>query len=242
MKMFHFSTSFGRGDSVTVESSSKSKLLTFLTTYSDAVVRNIKEIVFSKDYNINYTPTPYVASNTYDKVIVQALTQNYSQTFILFDIKISITEDILKQQFLKLYIKDEPIIDFNSIQFYNKGGSPIDITNLYQVQYKRNGKTRLASFYSSNWETIKDVAKTIIDGEITEIRKYIHHDTSNKKDDNNSFKSVNIYMSKNDKYRSFKIPYVKHSYNHQSFLSDVHDTFLIDGTKVDNEDIKMTFK
>ena len=28
----------------------------------------------------------------------------------------------------------------------------------------------------------------------------------------------------------------------QQALSDVHDTFLIDGTKVNNEDIKMTFK
>ena len=61
MKMFHFTTSYGRSDSITVESSTKSKLLTFLTTYSDAVIKNIKEIVFSKEfYSISQFPLFYV--------------------------------------------------------------------------------------------------------------------------------------------------------------------------------------
>ena len=95
--IYHITTSQGRSDTFYLESSSKSKVLTFLNSVSTAVVRNIKEVVFSKKYNINYIEKEFVPSKTYYKVIVFALTKNYADTITLYNVKKTVTKDIIEK-------------------------------------------------------------------------------------------------------------------------------------------------
>jgi len=242
MKIFHCTLSLGRSDTIFVESSSKAKLLSFFNTVSEAVVRNIKEIVFSKDYNINYKPYEYIPESTYSKVIVQALSQNYSQTYVLHHIKKSVTEEELKKQFKKLVIKNEAIIDFVTIQFYDEGVSPIDPDNLYQVQYKRNSKTYTENFYGNSWQDIRDLAISLIDGEVTEIRKFVHHDSTIKKDTgSNYFKSCSFTLDNSEMYRTYKIPKVKHNIPHDVLVEHFANAFTLKGKSPKKDEIYIKY-
>jgi len=242
MPLFHSTLTMGRSDTIVTENSSKTSLLTFLKTHSKAVVRNIKEIVYSKDYNINYTPTTFVPSETYDRVVVQALSASYAESYILFNIKRTVTEKDIETQFKKLLINDEPIIDFVNIIFYEKGDSPTNYNNLFQVQYKRNSKTYIENFYSKKWEDVFSIAKTLIDGEITEIRKFVHYDPKNKKDDGvGYYKSVTVSLFSEDGYRTLKIPKVSHDIPHDELITNISNTFKVHGKPIKKDDLKLKY-
>jgi len=242
MAMFHSTLSLGRSDTVIAECSSYTVLLDFFKRTSKAVVRNIKEIVFSKDFNINYISKDFTPGETYSKVIVQALTKSYSDTYILFNIKRSITEEDLQTEFKKLFINDEPIEDFVSITFYDKGDSPINYKNMYQIQYKRNSKTYIENFYGKDWESIYSVADKLIDGEITEIRKFVHYDDNIKKDDGvGYFKSVTALLYSDDGYRSLKIPKVDISISHDQLSEDISNTFKVFGKSINKDELKLKY-
>jgi hypothetical protein len=241
-KLFHVSLSLGRTDTQTYEADSKSKLLAFFNTVSEAVVRNIKQIVMSKEYKINYIKKDFVATATYHRVIVHAMSKNYSESYTLFHIKKTVTEDDIKKQFKKILIKNEPIVDFISIQFFNEGVSPTNTDNLYQVQYRRNSRTYTVDYHGLSWQHIRDLAESLIDGEITEIRKYVHHDPTVKKDtQNNYYNSVSCYMSSEDRYRSVKIPKIKHTIKHSELLDQVKNTFKVHGDTVDINNISTKY-
>jgi hypothetical protein len=179
--IFHITTRFGRSDTFHVEAISLSSLLGFFQTFSHAVVANVKEVMFSKEFNVNYVQKNYVQSDVWQRVYIHALSENKAKTFTLYNIKRTVTQEMIVDQFKKLYIEDEPIIDFSSIIFYEEGSSPIDIHNLYQVQYKRRNKTCVESFHAPSWQVAYEVAEELIDGEITEVRKYVHHDENDFK-------------------------------------------------------------
>lgn len=241
---FHLSLAGSRTDTITVESPSKSKLLEFFNKVSLSVVRNIKEIVFSKDYNINYVDKPFISQGRYKKVIVTALSATHSKIFTLFNIKITVSKEQIMTEFKKLLIENEPIIDFTSILFFQEGDlSPISKLNLYQIQYKRNGKTYVEDFHSSSWQILKGMADTLIDGEITEIRKYVH--TSNivkTKVLTNCYASVNVNIYDDVMKKNFKITNVKRSYDINILKTDIQNVFTLSGKKVDSNNIKLTFR
>jgi len=242
MPLFHSTLSMGRSDTIVTENTSLTSLLTFLKTHSKAVIRNVKEIVYSKDYNINYTPTTFVQKDTYDRVVIQALSDSFSETYVLFNIKRTITAKDIEQQFKKLLINNEPINDFVSIVFYEKGDSPTNYDNLFQVQYKRNSKTYVENFYSKKWEDVLSLAQSLIDGEITEIRKFVHYDSKNKKDDGiGYYNAVTASLFSADGYRSLKIPKVDHSIAHDTLVENISNTFKVHGQAIKKEDIKLKY-
>lgn len=241
--IYHITLSQGRSDTIYLESSSKSKILTLLNTISTAVVRNIKELVYSKDYNINYVSKPFEPSPTYHKVIIFALTENYADTITLYNVKKTVTKELLQKQFKKLMINNEPIIDFFDIQFYNEGVSPTSYDNLFQVQYKRNSKTYVEKFYSDSWLKVKDVAESIIDGEITEIRKFVHYDSTVRKDDVKDYhKSVYCNITNNEAYSKFSLPKVKKSVDYKQLISLLKLNLKFKGKSITNEEIKLSYR
>jgi hypothetical protein len=242
MPLYHLTLSQGRSDTVTCESSSQTKLLDFFKTVSTAVVRNIKEIVYSKDYNINYIPSNYVEEGVYHKVIVLASSENFSKTFVLFNIKQSVTEDKIKKQFKNLLINNEPITDFIDITFYTEGDSPTNYNNLYQVQYKRNSKTYIENLYANSYEQVLEFANELIGGEITEIRKFLHHDSRVKKDYGTGyFKSVTCSLYSDDGYRSLKIPKVDNTIKHDDLINHISNTFQVHTKPINKAELKLKY-
>jgi len=242
MALFHTTLTLGRSDSIVTENTSFTSLLSFLKIHSKAVVRNIKEIVYSKAYNINYTSVPFVQGDVYDKVVINALSENYSETYTLFNIKRTVIQSDIENEFKKLLINNEPIVDFISITFYDKGVSPTNYTNLYQVQYKRNSKTYTQDLYSKKWEDVLSIAKALIDGEITEIRKFVHYDSTVKKDDGiGYYKSVSASLYSDDGYRQLKIPKVSHDISHDELVTNISNTFKVYGKDINKDEIELKY-
>lgn len=213
MPRFYTTLTLGRSDSVVVQAKNSNKVKDFFNTVSESVVRNIKRILFSKEYNINYsTSTVPPLEAVHHKVIIQAMSENLSHTFILFNVKATITESDIKTQFKKLKIGKENITDFTNILFFEDKGSSPNIKNLYQVVYKRESRVYTEEIYAKSWQRAKEVAEFLLNGEIIEIRKFVKYNGSIKKDDGNynSFIKVAIFKKGADRiHYNFKIPKVK---------------------------------
>ncbi|MFY9090287.1 hypothetical protein [Arcobacter aquimarinus] len=243
MPYYHITSSQGRADTFTIESTSKNKVLTFLNTISTAIVRNIKEIVYSKTYNINHTlDTFFVPVPTYHRVEVFAYSENYSKSFTLYNVKRTITTDELKNNLLKLYILNEQIIGFFSINFYDEVANNENIDFLYQVQYKKNSKTYTEEFYSDSYQKVKDFFENVINGELIEIRKYVHLDTAVIKDDGDYHKRVNLYVNNDDSFLSISLPKIKKDIKHNHLLELISDTIKIKSLPIKKEDIRLTYR
>lgn len=241
--IFHVTLSQGRADTLHYQSSSKNTLLSFLNAVSTAVVRNIKEVVYSKAYNINYVKKPpFVPLSVYHKVIVVAYSDNYSQAFTLFNVKKTVTQEILEIEYKKLFINGEQIKGFYDIQFYNESLSNLNIDNLYQVQYSRDSKTYTEDFYSDSYEKVKDFFEKIMDGELLEIRKYVHFDKTIKKDDSDYINRVNVYFDDTDVKASFVLPKVKKSLLHDQLLELIKNGLKIGNKTIDKNFIFVTYK
>lgn len=241
--LYHTCLAHIRSDTITYESESVAKLLSFFSATSECVVRNIKKIVYSKTYNINYTPYNYAPVGRYKKVIIHAKSENYSEIFTLFHIKKTVTQQDIVSNFKKLYIKDEPIIDFYSIQFFSEGNlSPTDTLNKYQIQYKVDDKTYVEDFYAKDYVTLLESAKNLIDGEITEIRDYQHIDNTVKTEfSTTSYKYISFFVSDDTSKHSFKVTKVKHAINHNELLTHVKNTFTLQGKPLKDENIQIKF-
>lgn len=80
----------------------------------------------------------------------------------------------------------------------------------FQIQYKCNSKTHTINLDSDSWQKARDFALTIINGEITEIRQFVHEDNRIKKDDKDYISYKSIFIKDNtSSFSSFKIPKVK---------------------------------
>lgn len=242
-KHFHVTLSQGRADTFYLQSSSKSKVLTFLNSVSTAIVRNIKEVVYSKTYNINYvSKPPFFPSAVFHKVIIFAYSANYSQQFTLYNVKKSVTQELLETEYKKMYIKDEQITGFFDISFYNEIAKNEDIDRLYQVQYKRDSKTYTEDFYNDSIEKVKDFFESVIDGELIEIRKYVHLDTTVKKDDGDYIKRVSFYASDDSSFMSASIPKVKKTLTHAQIKNLIVSNLEIHNKNIDSNLIKLNFR
>lgn len=114
---FHVTLKQGRSDSFIIEADSKNDLLSFFQSVSTAVVTSIKKIVFSKDLNINYAPKIPFDEPFYREVLIFAKSATKAKVFKIYFVKKTVTKDILFNQFKKLNIEDEKIIDIYNIQF-----------------------------------------------------------------------------------------------------------------------------
>ncbi|MDD2896914.1 MAG: hypothetical protein PHG81_12930 [Aliarcobacter sp.] len=241
--IFHITSSQGRADTFYLHATSKSKILTFLNSVSTAIVRNIKEVVYSKTYNINYvSKPPFVPSAVFHKVIIFAYSASYSQQFTLYNVKTSVTQEFLETEYKKMYINDEPITGFFDISFYNEVSKDENIDRLFQVQYKRDSKTYTEDFYSDSYEKVKDFFDAVIDGELIEIRKYVHLDTTVKKDDGDYVKRVNFYFSLDGGAFSSSIPKVKKDVGPIMFKELIKQNLNYNNKNIDSDIIKLTFK
>ncbi len=114
---FHVTLKQGRSDSLVFEANSKADILSFLTSVSTAIVSSIKKIVYSKDLNIDFVPSVFVDELFYTEVLIFAKSQTKAKVFKIYFVKKTVTKDILFNQFKKLNIEDEKIIDIYNIQF-----------------------------------------------------------------------------------------------------------------------------
>lgn len=243
MIFFHITMSQGRGDSFYLESTSKTKILNFLKTFSTAVVRNIKEIVYSKKFNVNYiSKPPFVEGLVYHKVIIFAYSKNFSKQFTLYNVKKSISQKDIETAYKKLFIINEPILGFYDISFYNEISKSENIEYLYQVQYQRNSKTYTEEFYADSYEKVRDFFELLVDGELLEIRKYVHLDNTIKKDDGNYFKRCSFYISDEHFQFSSFIPKIFTNFKHEVFKDSVVQNLTLNGKQIDKNKIKLTIK
>lgn len=116
MSYFHITLKQGRSDSMILESPSKLAILSFFNSVSTAIVSGIKKIVYSKDLKINYVPSTPTNEAYYKEVLVFAKSKTKSKVFRLYFVKESITKDKILNQFKKLNIDDEKIIDIYNVQ------------------------------------------------------------------------------------------------------------------------------
>lgn len=241
--IFHITSSQGRADTFYLHATSKSKILTFLNSVSTAIVRNIKEVVYSKTYNINYvSKPPFIPSAVFHKVIIFAYSASYSQQFTLYNVKTSVTQEFLETEYKKMYINDEPITGFFDISFYNEVSKDENIDRLFQVQYKRDSKTYTEDFYSDSYEKVKDFFDAVIDGELIEIRKYVHLDTTVKKDDSDYIKRMNVYISDDSHYFAVSIPKIKKTLIHSEIKDLMIQNLNYYNKNIDLDTIKLTFR
>lgn len=243
MNIFHVTCSQGRADSFYLQSTSKNKILSFLNTVSTAVVRNIKEVVYSKTYNINYvSKPPFVPSAVFHKVIIFAYSASFSQQFTLYNVKTSITQEFLETEYKKMYINNEPITGFFDISFYNEVSKDDNIDKLFQVQYRRDSKTYTEDFYSDSYEKVKDFFEAVIDGELIEIRKYVHQDLTIKKDDSDYRKRMSIYISDDMYFFSASIPKINKTLSENNIKELIKLNLNYYNKNIDLNSIKLTFK
>lgn len=243
MSIFHVTLSQGRADTLYLHSTSKSKVLNFLNSVSTAIVRNIKEVVYSKTYNVNYSSKPpFVPSAVFHKVIIFAYSKSYSQQFTLYNVKKSITQEYLETEYKKMFINDELITGFFDISFYNEVAKTENIDRLFQVQYKRDSKTYTEDFYSDSYDKVKDFFENVIDGELIEIRKYVHLDTTVKKDDGDYVKRVGSYMVQDSYAVSFSLPKVKKSLKDVDIKNLIVSNLQIYNKNIEKDSIKLTFR
>lgn len=118
-KVFHVTLTQGRADTLYLEANTKSDVLSFLSSITTAVISNIKEVVFSKDYNINYIPQTYEQTTSFKTVSVFALSENYADTFEFYNVKHTVTKEQIIKQMKNLMILDENIIDVADVTFYD---------------------------------------------------------------------------------------------------------------------------
>lgn len=115
---FHVTLSQGRSDSLTLEADSKNDILTFFNTVSTAIVSSIKQIVYSKEYGINFVNQAISKGLYYRKVLVVAKSKTKARVFTLYFVKKTATDELILKSFQKLYIDDEKIEDIYNIQYY----------------------------------------------------------------------------------------------------------------------------
>lgn len=242
-KIFHVTMTQGRADTFYLQSSSKTKILTLLNSLSTAVVRNIKEVVYSKTYNVNYTlKAPFVPSSVFHKVVIFAYSKNYSQQFTLYNVKKSVTQELLETEYKKMFIKDELIIGFFDISFYDEVAKDESIERLYQVQYKRDSKTYTEDFYSDSYEKVKQFFDSVIDGELIEIRKYVHLDTTLKKDDGDYTKRIGVYFTQEGHAFSVSIPKIRKNLSDSEIKNFLVSNLDINNKNIDSNSIRLTFR
>lgn len=111
----------------------------------------------------------------------------------------------------------------------------------FQVQYKTNSQTHTINVSSDSWQKVRDFAKEIINGEITEIREFLEEDNRIKKDDKDYVHSKTITMKNEYGYVSLRVPKIKKSLDDNVLQNLVFNHLQIKNKKVDSVKIATKF-
>ena len=141
-----------------------------------------------------------------------------------------------------MFINDELITGFFDISFYNEVAKTENIDRLFQVQYKRDSKTYTEDFYSDSYDKVKDFFENVIDGELIEIRKYVHLDTTVKKDDADYVKRVSMYVDGKDTKMLSSLPKIKKDIPHDALLNLIVDNLNVNNLPIDKQSIRLTYR
>ncbi|MDD3437348.1 MAG: hypothetical protein PHC64_09385 [Candidatus Gastranaerophilales bacterium] len=111
MPHYHITLKQGRSDTLTAEFGSVNDVKDFFNKVSTARVTNIKEIVYSKDLNINYTQKTYIDDNFKEECRILAEEEKRAKIISLYKIKKDITPQIIEQSLIKnkILLDDKPI-------------------------------------------------------------------------------------------------------------------------------------
>ena len=89
----------------------------------------------------------------------------------------------------------------------------------FQVQYKYNSKTHTINLTSDSWQKVRDFAQELINGEITEIREFIHQDDTVKKDDGDYKNRLNIVLYNDGFQNAFRLSKIKKNIDEKEALN-----------------------
>ena len=116
MPLYHITMTQGRSDTFTVESSSYNKIKQMLNSLSTANIDNIKEIVYSKDLDINYSIKTTEANLSNSQMNVLCKSKKYTKLFhfplVAKNLSVDKVSNIFKKHFL---INGEPVIEILNI-------------------------------------------------------------------------------------------------------------------------------
>ncbi len=82
--------------------------------------------------------------------------------------------------------------------------------SMFQLQYKNNSKTHTLDLELNNYQHARDLFDSLFDGELFEIREFVHQDSTNVKDDLNYIHSKTVQLKSFDnQIKSIRIPKIK---------------------------------
>lgn len=101
----------GRSDTLTLETNSVNDIKDLFNQVSTATITSIKEIVYSKDLNINYTQKTYIQDNYNNICQLIAQSETKAKQLTIYNVKKDITPQQIEQSLIKnkIYIDDEQI-------------------------------------------------------------------------------------------------------------------------------------
>lgn len=246
MSVFHVTLTQGRADTLYLYASSKTKVLNFLNSVSTAVVRSIKEVVWSMEFKIATSgslpsiPPPLVPS--WHRVIFEVYSATYSKTYTLFGVPKTATLKGFELMFKnRLYIKGELILGIRNFYTYENASIDTDTTNLYQVQYVNGSKTYVEDFYALSDNSLRNMFSYLKLGTVTEVRKVVHLDSTIKPDDGNYLKRMGAYIADDSSYISFSIPKIKKNLNQTDIKNFIVSNLdFHNAKKIESDNIKLT--
>lgn len=111
MPHYHITLKQGRSDTLTAEFASVNDVKELFNQVSTAQIQNIKEIVYSKDLNINNTQKTYINDNFKEecKFIVQS--EKIAKSYAIYKVKKDLTPQMLQTSLIKnkIHLDNEPI-------------------------------------------------------------------------------------------------------------------------------------
>ncbi|RXJ82649.1 hypothetical protein [Arcobacter sp. F2176] len=111
----------------------------------------------------------------------------------------------------------------------------------FQIQYKYNSKTHTMNLDSDSWQKARDFALTMINGEITDIREFVHEDNRVIKDDKDYVHSKTLTLKNDVGFNSLRIPKIKKSVNDILIQNLVFNHLLINNKKINSIKIATKF-
>jgi hypothetical protein len=111
MPHYHITLKQGRSDTLTAEFASVNDVKELFNQVSTAQIQNIKEIVYSKDLNINYTQKTYINDNFKEECKFIAQSEKIAKSYAIYKVKKDLTPQMLQTSLIKnkIHLDNEPI-------------------------------------------------------------------------------------------------------------------------------------
>ncbi len=111
MPHYHITLKQGRSDTLTADFASVNDVKELFNQVSTAQIQNIKEIVYSKDLNINYTQKTYINDNFKEECKFIAQSEKIAKSYAIYKVKKDLTPQMLQTSLIKnkIHLDNEPI-------------------------------------------------------------------------------------------------------------------------------------